>query len=283
MAALGFLNIENAPTDDAKNALPPDLTCPPADVLDQTVVFFHDESTFQLNKDQSTYWETKDTHIMKLKSRGAGIMVSDFIEERSGYIAFTQQEYNHAKVTRPHLWMHARLLLEYGESREEYWTSDRFIAQLEKAVEIAEVKYPIADGFRHVWIFDHSSCHGAMAGCVKMNVNPGGKQWIMHDGWWNGKPQKMNYSLGIPKGLRAVLEERGVNTKGMNGEKMREILGSHNGFKNVKSRVEQFLAERGHIVYMLPKFHCELNSIERVWAQAKCFTKAYCKYSPLSP
>lgn len=50
----------------------------------------------------------------------------------------------------------------------------------------------------------------------------------------------MNYSLSIPKGAHAVLEERGVNTKGMDGDKMREILGSYNGFKNVKSRVEQF-------------------------------------------
>ncbi len=33
---------------------------------------------------------------------------------------------------------------------------------------------------------------------------------------------------------------------------------------------------------MLPKFHCELNPIECVWAQAKRYTKAYCKYSIVS-
>ena len=33
------------------------------------------------------------------------------------------QEYDHEIVTHHHLWMHARLLLEYGESREGYWTS----------------------------------------------------------------------------------------------------------------------------------------------------------------
>ena len=32
-------------------------------------------------------------------------------------------------------------------------------------------------------------------------------------------------------------------------------------------------------MYMLPKFHCELNPIECVWAQAKRYSKAYCKYS----
>ena len=77
-----------------------------------------------------------------------------------------------------------------------------------------------------------------------------------------------------------MLEQRGVNTRGMNAERMREILGSHSDFKNEKSRIERFLVEeKGHIVYFLPKYHCELNPIERVWAQAKRYTKAYCNYS----
>ena len=50
----------------------------------------------------------------------------------------------------------------------------------------------------------------------------------------------MNYSLGIPKGMRAILEERGVNTRGMNGDKIREVLGSHPDFKNEKSSIERF-------------------------------------------
>lgn len=66
----------------------------------------------------------------------------------------------------------------------------------------------------------------------------------------------------------------------MNANEMRKVLGSHPDFKNEKSRIERYLIEdRGHIVYMLPKYHCELNPIERVWAQAKRYTKAYCKYN----
>lgn len=45
----------------------------------------------------------------------------------------------------------------------------------------------------------------------------------------------------IPKGMRQVLKERGVNTQGMKAEKMREVLGSHPDFKNEKSSVERFL------------------------------------------
>lgn len=40
--------------------------------------------------------------------------------------------------------------------------------------------------------------------------------------------------------------------------------------------------EYGCITYFLPKYHCELNPIERIWAQAKQCSKAYCKYSIIS-
>lgn len=42
---------------------------------------------------------------------------------------------------------------------------------------------------------------------------------------WNGKPQSMNFSLGVPKGMRRVLEEREIDTKGMKAEDFCLILG----------------------------------------------------------
>ena len=44
------------------------------------------------------------------------------------------------------------------------------------------------------------------------------------------------------------------------------------------------MEEKVHIVYMLPKFHCELNPIERVWSQLEVLHKGvlYCKYSMVS-
>ena len=143
-------------------------------------------------------------------------MVSDFIDEKNGHLALTQEEYERAKTVHPTIRLQAREFLEYGESREGYWTSDKFMKQMETAVLIAEVKYPKENGWRHVWIFDHSSCHSAMAedslDVAKMNVGPGGKQRVMRDGFWNGKAQPMNRN-GVPKGLRMVLEERGINTR----------------------------------------------------------------------
>ena len=48
---------------------------------------------------------------------------------------------------------------------------------------------------------------------------------------------------------------------------MRNVLGSLPDFKNQKSKVEIFINSKGRLAYFLPRFHCELNPIERVWGQ----------------
>ena len=63
------------------------------------------------------------------------------------------------------------------------------------ALRIAKVKYPKSEGWRHVWIIDHTSCHAAMADDAldvnHMNVKPDGKQRIMRDTEYDGRVQKM--------------------------------------------------------------------------------------------
>jgi len=36
--------------------------------------------------------------------------------------------------------------LEYGEAKEGYWTSEKFMRQIKEVVKIAEAKYPTGDG-----------------------------------------------------------------------------------------------------------------------------------------
>lgn len=105
----------------------------------------------------------------------------------------------------------------------------------------------------------------------------------MRDTVWNGQVQKLNFALGIPKGLKIVLEERGINTRTLNRSEMIAILEQHHDFKNEKCKLQHFMESKGHKVIFLPKYHPELNPIERVWAQSKRFTKAYCKYNLPSP
>ena len=66
----------------------------------------------------------------------------------------------------------------------------------------------------------------------------------------------------VAKGLKRVLEER------RNKEWMQSVLSQHIDFKFEKCEIEN----KGHIP---PKFHPELNPIERVWAQMKRYTRAH--------
>jgi len=62
--------------------------------------------------------------------------------------------------------------------------------------------------------------------------------------------------------MKLVLEDRGVNTDGLNADKMREKL--RNDFKYEKTKLETLLALHGYKGFFLRKFHCELNPIESV-------------------
>ena len=284
MVSLGFLNKENAPTPEAAQALPSDLEAPASDQINKTIIFFHDESTFQACDYERTQWGKRDDHMLVPKSKGAGIMVSDFISEQKGYLRLTDEEYERAKIRYPELTQqNARKFLEYGESKEGYWTSEKFMNQIKESAKLAEYKYPKEDGYKIVWVFDHSSCHGAYSedslNAYKMNAKPGGKQPKMRDTVWQGKVQRMVFNIGIPKGLIQVLTERGKYHKGMKLEEMRAEIASHTDFKEEKTKIEHFLNDFGHICMFLPKFHCELNPIERCWAQAKRFTRANTNYT----
>ena len=195
-------------------------------------------------------WAGEDAPIIQPKTKGSGIMVSDFVDTHSGFLQLTDSEHDHTKATDPDFPKTARVLLEYGADKEGYRTSEKFVANIEVAAQIAEFKYP-SDKHTIVWLFDQSSCHRAFAedalNARVMNVRPGGVQPRMRDTMWAGKVQKMIFDDGTPKGMKRVLEERGINTARMLAEDMRTVLSWHNDFKNKKTIVEHYLNGRGHI------------------------------------
>lgn len=225
------------------------------------IIVHHDESTFYANADQTNYWSDGTVTVLKQKSLGQSIMVSDFIEEKSGdYL-------NHDGKM-------ARVLLE--TQSEGYFDSCKFLAQVDGALDIFEAKYPYAQG---LFLFDNAPCHKKCPDDAlkvdSMNVRPGGKQPVMRDTVFNGEVQTMVLPDGRPKGLKLVLEERGVNTVGMNAEKLRDELGKHDDFRNVKTLLQEKIELRGHLCMYIPKFHCELNAIERCWCHAKKYSRAH--------
>ena len=264
----------NRPSTSASASAPTDK---------KLVMIYHDESIFNTNEGQTWMWGTDNNPAILPKTKGSGIMVSDFVEEHGGYLHLSEDELDAAAEIDPEFPYEARQLLEYGAEREGYWTSEKFMLQMKKAVQIAEFKYNPST-HTIIWLFDQSSCHKAYApdalNANKMNVNPGGVQPLMRDTVWVGRVQRMVFNVGnVAKGMRKVLEERGINTTTLRADDMRKILSNHDDFRNEKTLLERFLIDRGHKVIMIPKFHCELNPIERVWGQAKRYSRAYTNFT----
>ena len=261
--------------------------------LKKLILIYHDESAFSANDDQPKGWGNAETTPIRPKGRGTGIMVSDFIEEYGGYLRLTPselQENEHipeALVQNPE----AREKIEYGENRDGYWTGEKFLNQVVRASDIAKIKYP-PETHTVVFVFDQSSNHTAMAddslNAKKLNLNPGGAQPKMRDTEWEGQRQSLVFesgpNKGKAKGARQILLERGYSDEQIKQMKLKgciEVLESHEDFKNETSKVEKILESKGHRCLFLPKYHCELNPIERCWCRAKVYTRSHCNYSIL--
>ena len=185
-------------------------------------------------------------------------------------------------------WLKAVFLvaLEYGAERNGYWTGEWFLNQLHLALhlacDIADVKYP-NDKYTLIWLFDQSSCHKKFnddALVSKILVKDGGPRRV-RDTVWARETQSMVNEDGTAKGLRTILRERGINTERMLANDMRTVLSNHEDFINEKTCVEHYMDSHGYfsISMILPKFHCELNTIERVWAQAKRYSRTYSNFT----
>ena len=177
----------------------------------------HNESTFHANCDQSYFWGDESTNVLRQKSVGAAIMVSDFIDEVNGFVRDETDQ--------------ARLYLE--TQKEGYFNNDHLLQQVKHTIDIFERVHPNAQG---LFLFDNAPSHKKVADDAlnvdKMNVHPGGMQPKMRSTTWEGRTQTMVYRDGTPKGMKAVLEERGVDTRNMKAPDMREKLKSYPDFQN---------------------------------------------------
>lgn len=286
----------------------------------------HDESTFNANDSTSYSWKKAGTEWLKPKSRGKGIMISEFLCAAHGRLHYTDEQ-------QP---VYATEIIKYGSGKSDdgWWDAEKMVAQTKKAIDIFNKAFP---GDIAVFAFDNSSGHACKAKDAlvanRMNLRPGGKQPLMHaTKWGNGVCQSMVFLaddknwdtdipispelVGQPKGIKRVLQERGLWTEGLKKQCGRQkkdsstfeervfqetleqyqdrvadrcevgkhccalrILENQDDFKNEVSLLETVIVQNSHEVIFYPKFHCELNYIEHYWGALKRFTRDNCKYS----
>jgi len=248
------------------------------------IVYYHDECIFWANDGEVYFWGEEGDVGHATKSQGQGIMISDFICDEIGYLQLTETQYQDYLEKRkvnaqlPELQnRRARIVFEYGKNKMGYWGSEHFRKQIQSAMIIHNILFP---NYQALFVMDNSSGHLAFApdalDASKMNVNPGGKQPKIRTTEWNGKPQEIGQ-----RGLKAVLLERELITPGekVNKDEMVRRLKECRDFKEEKPIVLHDIEAKGHLGIFLPKYHCELNPIERVWCQAKRKVREVCDYS----
>ncbi len=117
MCQYGFIVPSNAPNEEAEELL---KHVELKNNWDNTIFWFHDESTFNANDDEVTMWNEDSMQVIKPKGRGATLIVSDFIEERDEYLAISDSMHTTLSEGIPTLKQSARVIFEYGKSKEGY-------------------------------------------------------------------------------------------------------------------------------------------------------------------
>ncbi|CAB4492243.1 unnamed protein product [Rhizophagus irregularis] len=161
---------------------------------------------------------------------------------------------------------------------------DENITIVKKAIPIFEQKYPDSIG---VFAFDNATSHAAYAPDAlivhHMNLNPDGKKKFKNGFKSDGEIQSMHLSDGRPKGIKLVLEEKGLWKKELkricseckihsptkNDCCAVRILSLQPDFAAQRPLIQEIIEDRGHKIIFYPKFHCELNFIEQFWGAAK--------------
>ena len=134
--------METYKSDAVETVIEPALL---ASAQKKLVLVTHNESTFYANDGKQTLWLQEGETVLRNKSPGQSIMISEFQCPCHGTMrsaAWTSRTYFYA-----------------GTNREGYWTSKDMLKQLtEDAIPLFEILHPDAQA---VFIFDQSSNHNA--------------------------------------------------------------------------------------------------------------------------
>ena len=100
--------------------------------------------------------------------------MSDFVTEHHGLLKLTDEEYEGIHRSDASVPQCAREIFKFGASNEGYWNNEHFLKQMEKAIAIADIKYP-RSVYNVVWLYEQSSGHCAFKedslNVKRMNVN----------------------------------------------------------------------------------------------------------------
>ncbi|KAJ7588406.1 hypothetical protein C8J56DRAFT_786124, partial [Mycena floridula] len=157
--------------------------------------------TAYANDGKTASWIFQGEQPLKKKGVSRGLHRSDVICSTKGWLPDAGQQ------------------LEYAKNYDGYWTGEFFVKQLcEKIIPAFEAAH--GPEYQALIMVDNSQGHSAYSEdsllTSRMNMNPGGKQAIMRDGWYMSGGQKVIHPMvyppghakaGLPKGMKAYLRD----------------------------------------------------------------------------
>lgn len=218
---------------------------------------YQDESIYRSKETNRKSWMVSGGESVCSKDVGASVMISGYVDDLGGVITLTADELKQVNELRknrgldedgeqvaPDLKYHTTMnAFYYGKQREGYWNADLMVQDAIRCQDICRVKYP---GYKFLFLFDHSTCHGAFADDA-LRVHGMNKGWGgtahndeiydsgMKNGWYiNANGEKVEQSMtfkngdvpvsdftvrgflppddptGYDKGVAQVLYERGL-------------------------------------------------------------------------
>ena len=248
------------------------------------ILVTHDESCFCSNDGRNYCWLDENNRQIRPKGDGRSVMVSAFLCECHGILRLNEEQ----QIQYPDVPADSTVFLKPGVNAEGYWKNSDLVAQVkDKALPIFKVLHPDSDG---LFVFDNSQNHHAKPPDAltvsKMNMGDGGvNQRLMRAGWFldqNGNriEQKMVLDDGVTsKGLKRVLQERGLWNSSLNVKEARKLLSMQDDFSGQKEWLEEVVAEGGCSIDFYPKYHCEFNYIEMFWGAAKAWSRSNCTFN----
>lgn len=253
----------------------------------------------QVTQEQVDHYNQQIDQLNQAAGAGAG--------QRPHFIVGAQAPAGYANDAHP---LEAWTWIKPGVNRDGYWKNEHLVHQFNnKAAHIFRILHP---GCEALFLFDNSANHHMMRSDARnafiMTLKDGGNPKEVHlgrqagwffkaDGLKVTQPMDIEKRLKVPggapgdyqlvwetKGLKTILEERGLWSSGLKLEDAQNLLNAQPDFQDQMEWLEEVVTSQRGVndekfhVYFYPKFHPEFNPIERMWGAAKTRLRAECKH-----